>query len=407
MTTPILGPEMRTMRRELAAAPDAQVLAVLRLVEAMPDRGAADSLLAPLRARLRVLRPVRPLRFSRLLFLPLDPVIVPPNEWRPEQPLLPRSAIAPLTELIRYALPAQTEAVEQSIAHQTSTDRAAIARQGALLWPEAARVLRRAVMPASWRSCGLRPDDFPSLSQAVAAVLAVAPDLAGLEDSSLPAGELNAALAALLDAAAALGAIAWGMLLAILLQRFPQAAAPASAAAAAASRADRPLRHAAETAQAHGLRWVEEAPNLPVMGDLDDVVAVVRRQVTMLTSCGADPSQRHRATTLAAALRDNLTSQMDAGVQLRLVDRLTALPKGQPQDGVLDAMEEDARALRRLELEIRRLGGPTAPATFRRAADAVIARTDLDAMDRARLVEILLGAQDAAKLVANRAGVCP
>jgi hypothetical protein len=58
-------------------------------------------------------------------------------------------------------------------------------------------------------------------------------------------------------------------------------------------------------------------------------------------------------------------------------------------------------------LEIRRLGGPTAPATFRRAADAVIARTDLDAMDRARLVEILLGAQDAAKLVANRAGVCP
>ena len=65
------------------------------MVDAMPNRGAADQLIAPLRARLAHLRPPRPLRFARLLFLPLDPLIVPAARWRAAQPAIPRTVIPP------------------------------------------------------------------------------------------------------------------------------------------------------------------------------------------------------------------------------------------------------------------------------------------------------------------------
>jgi hypothetical protein len=397
MNTPLLGPEMRTMRRELAAAPDAQVLAVLRLVDAMPDRGHADSLLAPLRDRLRVLRPVRPLRFTRLLFMPLDPVIVPPNQWRLEQPLLPRSAILPLTSLIRHALPAQTEAVELGIAHQKDTDRAAIARMGEMLWPAAAPVLLGATAPPQWQQAGLRPADFSALAQAAAAVLAAAPHLRALEDASLGPGDLNAALSQLLEEAARAGPLGWGMLLTILLERFPQADAPRNAAVL--PRTDKGLRMVAEAAQAQSLRWVEQATNISGLGDLHDAADAAHRQVTLLEKYHTDPAHRRRATELAAALRVCLTAQLEAGVQLRMVEPLSSLPTGLAANVILDRLEDDARALRRLELELRRLGGQAAQAQLRRAADAMMAHTELSPMDRARLVEILLGAQDAVALL--------
>src|SRR5580704_264145 len=90
------NPAIREVARGLAAARDEQILKAVAMVDAMPDRGAADQLIAPLRKRLAHLRPPRPLRFARLLFLPLDPLIVPAARWRIEQPTIPRSAIPSL-----------------------------------------------------------------------------------------------------------------------------------------------------------------------------------------------------------------------------------------------------------------------------------------------------------------------
>jgi hypothetical protein len=102
---PVMGPDMRTLRRELVGASDERVLEVLRFVDTLPDRAAADGLLAPLRNRLRVLRPPRPLRFERLLMAPLNPVLVEPAAWRLGAPTLPRQAITPIAAQIREALP--------------------------------------------------------------------------------------------------------------------------------------------------------------------------------------------------------------------------------------------------------------------------------------------------------------
>src|ERR1700712_4282876 len=94
------NPAIREVSRGLAQARDEQILKVVAMVDAMPERGAADQLIAPLRARLAQLRPPRPLRFARLLFLPLDPLIVSALRWRAEQPTIPRSAIPSLAAAV-------------------------------------------------------------------------------------------------------------------------------------------------------------------------------------------------------------------------------------------------------------------------------------------------------------------
>ncbi len=82
--------KITAVRQHLAEAADRQLIEVVALIDAMADRGGADALVAPVRARLQRLNPRRPLRFSRLLFLPLDPVIVAGPEWRRDAIGIPR-----------------------------------------------------------------------------------------------------------------------------------------------------------------------------------------------------------------------------------------------------------------------------------------------------------------------------
>src|SRR5580704_4191496 len=74
--------ELRRLHHGLATAPDMQIAKVVAVVDALESRGAADEMIEPLRSRLPQLRLPRPLRFSRLLFMPLDVLIVPNPEWR-------------------------------------------------------------------------------------------------------------------------------------------------------------------------------------------------------------------------------------------------------------------------------------------------------------------------------------
>jgi hypothetical protein len=71
--------------RSMAGASERQLLRIVAAVDGMSARGAADELIAPVRHRLANLRPVRPLRFARLVFLPLDHLIVPAANWKPHR----------------------------------------------------------------------------------------------------------------------------------------------------------------------------------------------------------------------------------------------------------------------------------------------------------------------------------
>jgi hypothetical protein len=217
---PVLGADMRAVRRELSGAGDQQVLKVLRYVDQLPDRSQADGLLAPLRDRLRRLRPPRPLCFARLLCMPLDAVIVDPRDWHAGTPQFPRSAITPIAALMERALPDILPAVQALIGDTGLPEACRAARVGALLWPRAATV------PPEWQAAGLPPAAFAPLAHACALCLGAGSPIEGLDDPGIPEAELNRSLTAMLTGAESDGAIAWGMLLTVLLQRFPHAEAP-------------------------------------------------------------------------------------------------------------------------------------------------------------------------------------
>jgi len=109
--------EIRKLQQSLFGAEDEQIKRVVAIVDALAERGAADRLIAPLRPRLAQLRPARPLRFCRLLFLPLDPLIVPAPKWRPMSLTIPRTVLEPLAVSVLDAMrPDARAAVEAVIA---------------------------------------------------------------------------------------------------------------------------------------------------------------------------------------------------------------------------------------------------------------------------------------------------
>jgi hypothetical protein len=397
---PAIGPEMRAARRELAGASDQRVLDVLRFVDNLQDRGQADGLLAPLRDRLRALRPPRPMRFTRLMFQPLQAAIVDTAAWRPGHPSVPRSALAPMTAVVRQHLPAVAATVDRIIADPTVPEAQRVAAAGQLLWSPAAEALQGAEPPPSWRENGLPDTAYAALSCGAAMVLQNAWALVEMADPSVPDEEVNRALTGLLSAAEAEGATGWGMMLSVLLQRFPKADAPRRAASA--MRADPAMRAAATTTMAAAWSWIEAATRNMGLGDPAEAASVVRRQIALLEALCLEPAHRKRATELQIALRTACAARFEAGVRDRLLAPLQTLTPAEISDaGVLDMLETDARGLRLLELESRRLGcGAAHDARLADAATAVAARADMAIVDRARLVEILRGPQAASAMQA-------
>jgi hypothetical protein len=166
---------MRKLVRELASARDAQIAQVVALIDSMQERGTADALIEPLRARLRQLRPERPLRFGRLLFLPLDPVIADGRGWRPGMPSVPRPALGPLLAIAQRGLAVQQ--IEAEIRGRSHGDAAAVRRAGGLLWPQAAALLKAAVSAPTdraWNEAGLPADAFAPVIRGVACLLSQA-----------------------------------------------------------------------------------------------------------------------------------------------------------------------------------------------------------------------------------------
>ena len=395
---PLIGPEMRAVRRELAGASDQRVLDVLRFVDGLKDRSQADGLLAPLRDRLRALRPPRQLRFTRLLFRPLQAAIVDAAAWRPGSPSVPRSALEPMASLVRGCLPSVAATVDRIIADSGVPEGQRVAAAGQLLWSPAAEALRGTEPPADWRDSGLPSAAFAALSGGASMVLQQAWRMVELADPSIPVEEVNRALADVLTASETEGVVGWGMMLSVMLQRFPQADAPRRAASA--MRADRAMRDAADAAMASAWAWIEASTRNIGLGDPAEAAAIVRRQVALLEELSREAAHRKRATELQTALRAACASRFEAGVRQRLLAPLQALSPAEAEDaGVLDMLETDARGLRLLDLESRRLGcGAAHDARLEEAAASVAARGGIPLVDRMRLVEILRGPQAAAAL---------
>jgi len=401
---------MREVVRELATARDSQVAQVVALIDAMQERGTADTLIAPLRARLRQLRLDRPLRFGRLLFLPLDPVIVGGPGWRLGLPSVPRPALGPLLEIVHRGLAEQAREIEAEIHGRSRSDAAAVRRTGGLLWPQAAGLLKAAASAPTdraWSEAGLPADAFAPVARGVACVLSKAVrlmKLLGDIESGLPPPAEQ--ISEMLEHAAADSAEGWNLMVAVLLRSLSKPDIVLRQMREVSARLQPALRAGAErTIEAVLGELAGTGGKGEGMRELGLTVASaqVRRLAELLDglSEGAGP-QRQQAIAAARQEADaNCRDRFAAGLSTELIEPLHAL-RADSEPESIKSLEATARELRRFETEARRIGGADSyDAMLRRAAREIAEdrKVPLGLIDKVRMVELLAGPEDALRLL--------
>lgn len=409
------NPAIREVARGLAGARDAQILRAVAMVDAMPDRGAADQIVAPSRARLARLRPPRPLRFARLLFLPLDPLIVPPARWRPEQAVIPRSVIPVLANAVEAALGPTAARIHAMIDGRTTADKDVLAAAGDILWTAAPACLMNPRPPADWDSTGLAVRFHAPLARRIATLLTWAEPIQSLSShgTAVPAPPDPAALQALLVSAAPHGPDVQTGLIALILARCPEAGPSlAPAARLLGPPIEAMIRHARDQASETLLEQLETeaSPEARLGGqDLVETSLTVRRMTSLLALMEAEPGAAARRDRLHA-VRNRIRAACEAVFTEQLSTRLREPLREiglSPNPDALWALEDAARGLRMLESEARRAGGgPGYDAALAQTASEVRRMICGGASGQAealRLLELLLGPAAALALIGEEA----
>lgn len=403
-------PTIRTLSRGVAGASEPQIMRIVATVDAMAARGAVDDLIAPLRHRLVQLRPVRPLRFARLVFFPLDPLLVPAARWRPAHVTLPRTVIAPMAKVVEAALGAKLDAVKDAISNRKTDETDLIRELGASLWPAAGSALAGSAVPADWVSTGLGDQAYLDLARRAGAVLAAAPALDAVcaaAAQGLPPS--HAAIEAIVHKAAGASASALPMLVALLLIRLPGSAhllyEIESGAAAVA------LKSATDQAADMLLGRLdgrEGGESLIAASALAEAGATAGRLAVLLDEMNrgdATPERRKQLHGLRQKLDADCRARFADGLASELLAPLRALPD-QPGPADVTGIETTARHLRVLESEARTLGGGAFyDRLLAEAADAVAEPANASGLkpaDRVRLVEILAGSEAALAMLNGR-----
>jgi hypothetical protein len=383
--------DIRAMQASLASADDAQIAKVVAMVDAMPLRGVVDTLIAPLRPRLAQLRPARPIGFTRLLFTPVDPLIVAATGWRYGAPAIPRPTLAPIANGLRECLPAEAMLIDvQSIPTSTAT----MTELAATLWPRAAAAITTLVLPADWTVVtGLPESDFPPLVATIQAVLSVASEMQSLamQEARIP----DELIRTILGRTAPRGAPALSAVIAVMLAQLPCtgriiALATEAAGANPAHPVDRAVDHMLDMLQASvengavtGTRLTQAAQ------DADRVANLVQ---DMEASAATRPDRKRRIERIRRDADLLCQSRFAWAIQDEFVDRLDALASS-PSGEAITTLEANAHALRHLEAAGRRLGRGSHYNALLRGCLAPLQRASgkLCLEDRMRLAEILGG----------------
>lgn len=400
---------VRTLAASAAGAEDTALLRLVRLLDSLPERGEADRVLEPARARLQRLKPQRPLRLARLLFLPLDGAIVPAPRWRRGGHEVPRSAIAPIAAAVEAALGMAAAAIRRE-AEGHGTDEATLAATlGARLWPAAAEALPEAP-PPDWTANGLAVEDYAPVRAVIQPVLAAGvPIFAALRAAAQgpPAPLVQQALAG----PAAAGPLPLAAALTTLLR---DAASPGGVLRVAGEFGAGSRRVSTLLADAVIERSLDVAT-----GSLQDAAEVAARYFTGtadLAASGLLDAERARRLKMQRHAAEEACRQriLESGTT-QVVGALAALRRaaGPVTEDTIAGIEHDARAIRALAQAIRGAGDPAGhDRTLRGMAEniGVIATHSaeggpdgLTPVDLARVVEILAG-PDAAEAMLRRSG---
>lgn len=393
--------EINSLNRHLVSAQDAKVLKVVAMVDALPLRGDADSLIEPLRQRLAQLRPRRPLSAQRLLFTPLDPVLVPPTQWRRGALTIPRTAIPCMIRQFTLLDPALMEAVGHEVVGSTFADQMLLRRAGGRLWARAAALLAGAAPAADWAAAtGLADADYRGIRDAAVLVLRHAPAMSGQLNADPPDAEVITRI--LTEAAFEPDRL--DVLISVLLYWLPASAAQVlDVTSAHAAPTGLPGRTATERAVEHVLENIE-AEQAAAKDGMPDLPRL-RRTIAMLDQLEASSTGRPTRCARISATRSRVDSacrtQFESLLQDRMVSRLAGgLPQA-PAD--IAALETAARDIRRFEQVARRISGSDHYDRKLRNTINILgpnAGDDSDSrVDRLRLAEILLGPEKALQML--------
>ena len=400
--------ETHAIRHEVADAGDETILRIVALFDQSAAPAGAQAILDPLRPRLAALRPPRPLRFERLLFMPFGSLVVPVLDWRPGKSTIPRSVLMSFGQTVRAGLGAAAAEIDRVIQDKTTHDTAAIMEAGEILWPAAAKWLAGTPGPIGWDATGLPATVYPPMARAIASVLRRAQDLRGMvRDAVLGAtGPNEAALRRLFEGIATESAEGCGMLIALLLEELPHAATHLRLLMAAGSGTPEwaILRQTMDRGVDDLLTQMEQPTGFDDKirnAPLHEIGQEVARISAFLRDIEAEPdTAKHRPRLYAIRTRlDALCRQrFDSGLTDRLVAPLSSTT-GAVDGSVQSGMETSVRDLRVLETAARDIGSAghyraqleKATATVSAAAAAGI----LTPVRQVRLVELLAGPEAA------------
>ena len=387
---------VRDLQRQLADSTDPKLVRVLELVDGMEQRGEADALIAPLRDRLRRLRPTRRPRFGRLLFLPFDPVIVSPLQWRPDMTVLPRSALPPFIALVRAAFGPTAEQIDAALAGGSEPAEAI----GERLWPAAGRVLLQAARrppPAEWAEAGLPAQSFAPMAASIAGVL---PRAALLRRIAASRSARRDEVLSFLGAAAEAGSDHVGLATVLLLHAAPSARRFVGQVGVVPSAViERAIDAVLDQTEA-ALEQEDEAGPI----DLDGSVVEARQAADLFESLqeGSGPRRQARIAALREDAGDVFRNRLEKELLEEVIGPAQALSPAADDAAVL-ALEQRSRTVRALDQETRRFGKPEqVDRVMRRSLDQ-LAASGLQGADLIRTVEILLGPEAALSLMRKAA----
>jgi hypothetical protein len=408
--------ELRRLHHGLATAPDMQIAKVVAVVDALESRGAADEMIEPLRSRLPQLRLPRPLRFSRLLFMPLDVLIVPNPAWRRDASTIPRSVVAPVAVMVHNAMGGDAAAIEGAIKGRTTTHTRAVYDAGRTLWSAASSILAAATqLPPNWAKTHLPSDCFVPLARRLATLFAQTNTLDAMVAEADIGVSLRADLIAPLLTACSQDASTLAMMVTLILARLPSVRGLLTPAARSLGRDQEAAMQTAIDRALEVLVYRLETRNgietLVIGGSLRQAAGEVRRIKALL-----DGLLRNRLRDDWPSRLVQMKSRLDASCRLRFAialevefaDALQALDSDSEQV-VINRLEEVAVHLRNLEQEALQIDSTEGyDMLLREAAEHIKAAALAGAVglvDAVRLVEILAGSDEALALLDEADGV--
>ncbi|WP_428490389.1 hypothetical protein [Rhodopila sp.] len=395
---------MGALRADMLDADDAKIRQIVALLEASAEPGVRQAVLEPLRRRLSSLKPPRLLRFTRLLFMPLDGLIVPASQWKPGQATIPRSVLEAISRTVQAELGDAAKAIETMIGGHHTDEAEIVSRAGLAAWGRAGEILGRAPAPLGWADTGLPPGLYAPLARAIATVLRGASVMRDLE-RDVEIGVLQPDEQAIRDIVASLsGEPAPGgtMVFKLLLRRLPHVVPQLrQLIILSGTPADRAMLQTAMDEGTDALLADMEDRSELTEGLRDGVLSAVGTEVqriaTLLRDIDLDPgAARHRVrlTGIRKKLDEVCRGRFVEGITNGLVGPLAVATVALDSVGQ-KKMESFARDLRTIETTGRKLGNPAAyDALLEKASEAVqaaVRQGSIGTMGAVRLVEILAG----------------